>query len=267
MSIDRNLLMFTPLKDFEGNVRYFLGAQVDVSGLATEMSSLGYLKRAAYGGQQSHERQNSGATSETTNETQDAADSPYKSLRKLSEMLSDEELDVVHKHGGRMHHPDRNKAAARETRRLVIVPEDSDQFENDDMSVMSHQVSDSRLDDNDSVRSLNRSIATASGGHLGGVYEHYVLVRPAPSLRILFASPSLRIPGILQSCLLDRIGGPARVRQQVTQALVQGQSVTASMCSVFCFACKDAPNEAAHAYASCKDLSREAVSQTLNQIR
>lgn len=220
--------MCAPLRDFKGNVRYFLGAQVDVSGLASDFVGLDYLEKAACEAQPPHKRRNSGASVEA----QDAEDSSRRCLRKFSEMLNDEELDVIRKHGGRMHRPNKVEEATREKRRLVIAPQYMDQSESDHASVFSHQKSISEFGDESSLESPNLSIATTSGGYLGRVYEHYVLVRPAPSLRILFASPSLRIPGLLQSSLLDRIGGPARVREQVIQALVKGQSVTASRCSL-----------------------------------
>ena len=57
----------------------------------------------------------------------------------------------------------------------------------------------------------------------------YLLVRPYPSLRILFASPDLRIPGILQSPLLSRIGGSTRVRGDLAHALEVGRKVTAKV--------------------------------------
>jgi hypothetical protein len=58
----------------------------------------------------------------------------------------------------------------------------------------------------------------------------YVLLRPAPSLRILFTSPSLRVPGILQSRFLDRIGGSTRVRDSLAEALADGsRGVTAKI--------------------------------------
>lgn len=67
------------------------------------------------------------------------------------------------------------------------------------------------------------------GGRLRGVYENYLLVRPYPSLRILFASPSLRVPGILQSPFMTKIGGSNRVREGLTQALATGRGVTAKV--------------------------------------
>lgn len=59
--------------------------------------------------------------------------------------------------------------------------------------------------------------------------EQYLLVRPYPSLRILFASPSQRVPGILQSPFLDKIGGSARVREELTAAFADGRGVTAKV--------------------------------------
>ena len=55
------------------------------------------------------------------------------------------------------------------------------------------------------------------------------MVRPYPSLRILFASPSQRVPGILQSPFLNKIGGSNRVREEFTAALAEGRDVTAKV--------------------------------------
>lgn len=70
---------------------------------------------------------------------------------------------------------------------------------------------------------------TQGSGRLSGIYENYLLVRPYPNLRILFASPSLRVPGILQSPFMAKIGGSNRVREELTQALADGRGVTAKV--------------------------------------
>ncbi len=69
--------------------------------------------------------------------------------------------------------------------------------------------------------------AVDANGRLTGVYEHYLLVRPHPSLRVVFASPALRIPGMLQSPFLARIGGSPHVRDELAGALAAGRGVTA----------------------------------------
>lgn len=57
----------------------------------------------------------------------------------------------------------------------------------------------------------------------------YLLIRPYPSFRILFASPTLRVPGILQSPFMDKIGGSSRVRNELSAALSEGRGVTAKV--------------------------------------
>ena len=54
-------------------------------------------------------------------------------------------------------------------------------------------------------------------------------MRPYPSLRILFASPSQRVPGVLQSPFMSKIGGSNRVRDELTGALAEGRGVTAKV--------------------------------------
>lgn len=57
--------------------------------------------------------------------------------------------------------------------------------------------------------------------------NQYLLVRPYPSLRILFTSPSLQIPGMLQSSFMSRIGDSSEKRDMITHAMMSGRSVTA----------------------------------------
>ena len=45
----------------------------------------------------------------------------------------------------------------------------------------------------------------------------------------MFASPTLRVPGILQSPFLDKIGGSTRVREELSAALAEGRGVTAKV--------------------------------------
>ena len=54
-------------------------------------------------------------------------------------------------------------------------------------------------------------------------------MRPAPSLRIIFVSPALRIPGLLQTPFLSKIDCPPRVRSELEEHLNNGESVTAKI--------------------------------------
>jgi hypothetical protein len=120
-------------------------------------------------------------------------------------MLNLDELDTVRRFGGKMH-----KEAHHESH-------DSQSSSNwNKPRLLINSISPDGFRDSSRV-----------SGKLSGIYENYLLVRPYPSMRILFASPSLRMPGILQSPFMDKIGGSQRVRDELTKALADGRGVTA----------------------------------------
>lgn len=85
-----NLLQCAPLCDSQGKARYFVGAQIDVSGLAMEgaqMESLQELK----------ERKNNPSAQEQSNEKNE--------FQELGELFSPRELRNVHAHGGQLFNP------------------------------------------------------------------------------------------------------------------------------------------------------------------
>ncbi|KAH5315445.1 hypothetical protein HBI12_128910 [Parastagonospora nodorum] len=189
-----NLLMTAPLFDSRGTLRYFIGAQIDVSGLVKDGTELEAFQRM-------REQQQSGETHEE----------PKDEFQELSKMFNNTELDIVRKHGGNMHREvvqEQDDNSTIQSRPRVLIQ---------DQSTFDH------------VETGQKSNPNADG-KLSGPYKHYLLVRPAPSLRILFSSPSLRVPGILQSPFLDRIGGSTRVRASVGNALADGtRGVTAKI--------------------------------------
>lgn len=217
-----NLLMVAPLTDSRGTVRYYIGAQVDVSGLVKEcygMESLAELLRLQGKGEPVPDHQ---------------LPDPKKSdeLRELSEMLNHNELTTIRRHGGKMHREvssdsdDEESSIVSNQPRLVLKdpntltpPLDSVGGAGTDADYMSGAGSVA------SVASLTHRLS----GKLSGVYHNYLLLRPYPSLRILFASPSQRVPGILQSPFMNKIGGSNRVREELTAALAEGRGVTAKV--------------------------------------
>ncbi|KAI9840257.1 MAG: hypothetical protein M1838_004140 [Thelocarpon superellum] len=189
-----NLLMCAPLTDSRGQLRYFIGAQVDVSGVVKDCTDLESLRQLV----EREEQEKKGPTPPEP-------DTP--AFQHLSEILNLHELETVRRWGGKMHRD----------------PQD----EETDAQSINWQKPRLMLA-SDSPESSHSALPTrALSGRLAGVYEHYLLVRPHPSLRILFASPSLRVPGILQSPFMNRIGGSNRVREELTQALAEGRGVTA----------------------------------------
>ncbi|KAL2355003.1 hypothetical protein BJ546DRAFT_1060797 [Cryomyces antarcticus] len=189
-----NLLMIAPLLDSRGTIRYFIGAQVDVSGLLKDCTDLEALQRLVA---------NNGADLDSQEETRD-------NFQELSEMFNASELDTVRRFGGRMH-------------REQIE-------ENEHDSGMQHRPRLLLKDPSPGLAAKTFNFGEARvSGKLEGVYQNYLLVRPYPSLRILFTSPSLRVPGTLQSPFMNRIGGSSRVRDELTAALAEGRGVTAKV--------------------------------------
>ncbi|KAK4942336.1 hypothetical protein LTR10_017943 [Elasticomyces elasticus] len=188
-----NLLMIAPLADSRGVVRYHIGAQVDVSGLVKDCAEMESLQKLM----ELRARGEDPPLPEKPN--------PEKNdeLRELSEMLNQGELNTIRRYGGRMHR----------------------EVADEDVESVGSQQPRLLLKDPDTMTPPAGSI----NGRLTGVYQHYLLVRPYPSLRILFASPTQRLPGVLQSPFLNKIGGSTRVKEELTAAFAEGRGVTAKV--------------------------------------
>ncbi|KAF7549282.1 hypothetical protein G7046_g8398 [Stylonectria norvegica] len=200
--------MLARLFDSRGIVRYHMGAQVDVSGLVKECSGLDSLSRLM-------ERENPAQhPSDELNHLQERHD--RDKFRELADMFSLSELKTVRESGGSLHRTnqenvrDADSVRANWNKPRLLIHDDA---------TIHRRLSDPILQD--SFAKINR------GGRLSGIFQHYLLVRPYPNLRILFASPSLRVPGMLQSPFLSRIGGSDRVRDVLTQAFAGGHGITA----------------------------------------
>ncbi|KAF3763115.1 hypothetical protein M406DRAFT_263032, partial [Cryphonectria parasitica EP155] len=217
-----NLLMMTPLLDANGKVRYFLGAQIDTSGLLNDFYGFEYLhKYLDREGftfiEQDGGNKNGAGGMATSFESPLGLHDAKDELQELSELFNHHELDVICKHGGRQRHPDLLEQQTSKWKRKERLTDEFDQMLGASSSTAT------------SADSSLLGGQAQLGGQLGGVYDRYLLVRPAPYLRIVFASPSLRIPGMVQSNLMDRIGGSPQMRQQIEQAMGRGQSVTAKV--------------------------------------
>ena len=90
-----NMLMIAPLCDSRGKIRYFIGAQVDVSGLVKDCTDLESLQQLVVREQAEHKNNNDGNV--------DGQQDPKDDFQDLSEMLNMAELETVRKFGGRMH--------------------------------------------------------------------------------------------------------------------------------------------------------------------
>ncbi|KAK5134953.1 hypothetical protein LTR08_005904 [Meristemomyces frigidus] len=195
-----NLLMIAPLYDNKGQVRYFLGCQIDVSSLIDGGRGLESFAQLL-----AQDRSESRFGNRVERD-------PKHVLGELGQMISDEESHLMRNRtrrasedSGRESTVQMPKPAQRGGRRIL------------------------GMDESATERGLWPSTALGPSGRLPGVYQNYLLVRPYPSLRITFTSPALRIPGLLQTKFLDRIGGPTHVRDGILDALSHGTSVTAKI--------------------------------------
>ncbi|QKX63302.1 uncharacterized protein TRUGW13939_10471 [Talaromyces rugulosus] len=235
-----NLLMCAPLCDSKGRVRYFIGAQIDVSGLVMGDAGMDSMKDvareesikpdgpedvSANGVENSHfsggvngyhpysvDGDNGHGHQFISDPLSTESVSPRKdgearnNLLEFIELLSPSELAMVREHGSSIFQPvvpRRERPYWGHVRPRIMLKQPKQAPNHAGPDQMFKQPT------------------------LPGVYDNYLLVRPYPSLRILFTSPSLRIPGILQSPFFSRVGGSATVRDDLLRSFMDGRSVTA----------------------------------------
>ncbi|KAL8643924.1 MAG: hypothetical protein Q9226_008036, partial [Calogaya cf. arnoldii] len=179
-----NFIMVVPLKDQNGKVRYYLGAQLDITELVNGSVGLNSLQKLVIR-QQEDSHQHGEESLETHNDL-------LTQFEQLSETFTPQELQTV----------------LRSQQRQEMDDQVVNGFDNLKGS-QSHN-----------VRVRNSSADRDSKIHLPGS-------ECAPSLG--FYKNDLRIPGILQSPLMDQIGGSSRVRDDLYHALEAGQKVTAKV--------------------------------------
>lgn len=90
-----NLLMIAPLCDSRGEIRYHIGAQVDVSGIVKECTDLPSLRRLV--------NKEDGRSFVAEGDIPDEEEPKKDEFQELSEMFNFQELDTVRRWGGRMH--------------------------------------------------------------------------------------------------------------------------------------------------------------------
>ncbi|KIW06633.1 uncharacterized protein PV09_02345 [Verruconis gallopava] len=188
-----NLLMISPLHDNKGRIRYFIGCQIDVTNLIDEGRGIDSFQRLLA---KEHAERRFGDVVKKKSSL---------ALGELGHMLNAEEIDLL-------------KSSMAENSSEPPSP-----------SGRAKQGAARRHFGMEHLEEKNLWPLRHLGPSLPGVYQNYLLVRPFPSLRITFTSPSLRIPGLVQSRLMTRIGGPEHVREGILEAFQQGVGVTAKV--------------------------------------
>ena len=144
--------------DSRGNIRYFIGAQVDCSGLVKDCSDLDGLLRLV-------ERDEEPGAAE-----QEERASRKDEVQELSQMFNGAELDTVRKSGGRMH-------------REYVDDSDSESLSHGRPRLLLQDPTQDAMDRHrDSMASSLGSTITREklNGKLEGVYQHVSHIPPSP---------------------------------------------------------------------------------------
>lgn len=221
-----NLLMIAPLHDNKGNVKYHIGAQIDASGLVRGGKGLDAFERYLTNEQAKKTGNSRGRPSKSRqHESQESIsnkDAKKKALNKLgelSDMFDLEESAVVAQRsrsdsrGGRSE--DEESTSSVKARRRFAESSDSETDE----------------DGESAKEKAAWSLAqTGSSGKLPGVYQSYLLMRPSPSMKIIFTSPGLKKMGnLVQSPFMSHVTAPLKTLKGMKESFVSGNPVTAKV--------------------------------------
>lgn len=198
-----NLLMIAPLHDSKGRVKYYIGAQLDVSKLVEGGKGLDSLRRHI--------------ELEETRGRRDVSESgpKQKALEKLGELSELFDLDESGVIARRSRSTSSSRSDDKGGRQRRIL----------------NDTSTSESEEDDSANNKSWSLAQSStSGRLPGVYRSYFLMRPAPSYKIIFVSPALQKMGkLVQTNLLSHITAPKATLQGLKESFESGTPVTAKV--------------------------------------
>lgn len=224
-----NLLMIAPLHDRNGKLKYQIGAQVDVTGLVEGGRALEGFQRFLNRRADDKKRDESKARRQTFNDDQQRKSRALSKLRDLSEMFDLEESAIVQAHSRsnsleREDDDNRSIGSADRSRRVYVDPDASDEFDDEEEG------------EREQIAKSGQSWALGDAGDgrlsgkLPGVYDSFMLLRPAPSLRIVFVSPKLRrYADVLQTPFLSHVAAPAATLAGLGESLQAGVPVTAKI--------------------------------------
>jgi PAS domain S-box-containing protein len=219
-----NILMIAPLHDNKGNVKYHIGAQVDASGLIEGGKGLdGFERYLANEKAKTNSRGRLSGKESLPSQgrvsTKEAKKQALEKLGELSEMFDIEENAII---------AQRSRSNSRERR-----SEDEESTGSGRSRRVFAESTESESDEEDlgdKERTAWNLSQTGSSGKLPGVYESYFLMRPSPSLKIIFASPALRKMGnLVQSTFLSHVTAPPATLRGLRESFEAGNPVTAKV--------------------------------------
>jgi hypothetical protein len=217
--------MIAPLHDDKGNVKYHIGAQVDVTGLVTRAKGLdGFEKYLFRLETQKRAEQARGRDMERDNRLRKPR--ALGKLRELSEMFDLEESAVVRSHSRSAStsgdEDDHSVGSSRKSSRRYLEDQDDSESESDGVD---------NDPEEDRTWVLGHSGRSGLSGKLPGVYETFMLIRPTTSQRIIFASPTLRrrLGNVLQHPFLSHIAASSTILKGLKDSFGRGEAVSAKV--------------------------------------
>jgi len=230
-----NLLMMAPLLDNRGRVKYYIGAQVDVSGLVKDGLGLESFERHLADErktQQESEKKTNSYEAHTRESRVLGAERALKTLKELSEMFSLEESNTVQSHS-------RSNSFTRESREQQTVSSPRDRPRHRIGAGGRRVLLDGERSDSDEAEEPSRRQTTnqwanlssvGPSGKLPGVYQNYLLIRPGSSMRIIFTSSSLQgVGNLTQTPFLSHVSAPTSTIRGLEEAFAAGIPVTAKI--------------------------------------
>ncbi|CAL3962791.1 unnamed protein product [Diplocarpon coronariae] len=242
-----NLLMCSPLYDDKGIIRYFIGAQVDVTGLvldglgiesfhallhSDDLKKMGATREA--GNQNLHSQFSARHPSNNNSKTKDY----LARLQELSMMFSQDESDVVNRN---------SRGAEDSTDGSSVQSGVPNGVKNRGQSKRFIGGNEVGADGNVLNFSHHINKLKQANTNLPGIYKHasqtllYLPLKladgsestssysPVNAKSIPLHSPSLRIPGLLRTHLFTKLGGPRQTISALESAFRDGASVTAKV--------------------------------------
>lgn len=214
-----NLLMIAPLHDDKGRVKYYIGAQVDASGLVEGGKGLESFEQYLSEEQRRGRRTTTSRNVPMDNKSHTAKQNALSKLGELSDLFDLEETGVVAERS-------RSRSSSRtEATERTSVPSKQRRFFN--------ETSDDESEDTNMIKEEKAAWSLSQNGLSGklpGVYESYFLMRPSPSLKIIFVSPALKEMGnLVQSPLLSHVTASRATLNGLKESFASGNPVTAKV--------------------------------------
>ncbi|KAK5094730.1 hypothetical protein LTR70_003880 [Exophiala xenobiotica] len=221
-----NLLMVAPLHDRNGKLKYHIGAQVDVTGLVEGGRVLEGFQRYLHRRDEDQKKEEREKAQQDLDDDQRRKKRALARLRDLSETFDLEESGIIQANSranSLSRDDDDTGSIGSVERRQRRVFGDSDASDVDDEN-------ESQQPNEAAAWELGQAGDGRLSGKLPGVYDSFMLLRPAPSLRIVFVSPKLRrIGNVLQTPFLSHVAAPEGTLRGLAESLKSGVPVSAKI--------------------------------------